>query len=67
MSDYHAWEASECEHFTDVNVTEKTVICKRKPVRESPLLLGYFLMVLGIMRLIPRIAFWSPVLILMLE
>ena len=42
MSDYHAWEASECEHFTDVNVTEKTVICKRKPVPGITLTIGIF-------------------------
>lgn len=42
MSDYHAWEASECEHFTDVNVSEKTVVCKRKPVPGITITIGMF-------------------------
>ncbi|EFD1056086.1 DUF2235 domain-containing protein [Escherichia coli] len=42
MSDFHAWEASECEHFTDVNVSEKTVICKRKPVPGITITIGMF-------------------------
>ncbi|MDY1039356.1 DUF2235 domain-containing protein, partial [Lelliottia sp. CFBP8978] len=42
MSDFHAWEASECEHFTDVNVSEKTVVCKRKTVPGITLTIGMF-------------------------
>ncbi|WP_049294088.1 T6SS phospholipase effector Tle1-like catalytic domain-containing protein [Franconibacter helveticus] len=42
MSDYHAWEASECEHFTDVNVSEKKVVCKRKPVPGITITIGMF-------------------------
>jgi hypothetical protein len=42
MSDFHAWEASECEHFTDVNVSEKTVVCKRKRVPGITITIGMF-------------------------
>lgn len=42
MSDYYAWEASECEHFTDVNISVKTVVCKRKPVPGVTLTIGMF-------------------------
>lgn len=42
MSDFHAWEARECEHFTDVNVSEKTVVCKRKPVPGITITIGMF-------------------------
>lgn len=42
MSVYHTWEASDCEHFTDVNVSEKKVICKRKPVPGITITIGMF-------------------------
>lgn len=42
MSDYHAWEASDCEHFTDVNISEKAVVCKRKPVPGITITIGMF-------------------------
>ncbi len=42
MTDYHAWEASDCEHFTDVNISEKTVVCKRKPVPGITITIGMF-------------------------
>ncbi|WP_338557315.1 DUF2235 domain-containing protein [Erwinia sp. E_sp_B01_3] len=42
MTDYHAWEASDCEHFTDVNISEKTIICKRKPVPGITITIGMF-------------------------
>ncbi|WP_312972627.1 DUF2235 domain-containing protein [Atlantibacter sp.] len=42
MSAYHAWEANECEHFTDVNISEKTVVCKRKPVPGITITIGMF-------------------------
>lgn len=42
MSDYHAWEASECEHFTDVNISEKTIVCKMTPVPGITITIGMF-------------------------
>lgn len=42
MPDYHAWEATECEHFTDVNISEKKVVCKRKPVPGITIIIGVF-------------------------
>lgn len=42
MPDYHAWEATECEHFTDVNISEKKVVCKRKPVSGITIIIGVF-------------------------
>lgn len=42
MTNYHAWEASDCEHFTDVNISEKTIVCKRKPVPGITITIGMF-------------------------
>ncbi|HIC9069681.1 hypothetical protein [Klebsiella michiganensis] len=42
MSDYHAWVASNCEHFTDVNISEKKVVCTRKPVPGITITIGMF-------------------------
>jgi len=42
MSDYHAWEANDCEHFSDVNISDKTIVCKRKPVPGITITLGMF-------------------------
>lgn len=42
MSNYHAWEASDCEHFTDVNISTKTVVCKRRPVPGITITIGMF-------------------------
>lgn len=42
MTDYHAWEASDCEHFTDVNISEKTIVCKRMPVPGITITIGMF-------------------------
>lgn len=42
MTDYSAWQAEDCDHFTDVNISEKTVICKRKPVPGITITLGMF-------------------------
>lgn len=42
MTNYHAWEASDCEHLTDVNISEKTIVCKRKPVPGITITIGMF-------------------------
>jgi hypothetical protein len=42
MTDYHAWETSDCEHFTDVNISEKTIVCKRKTVPGITITIGMF-------------------------
>lgn len=42
MADYYAWEATDCEHFTDVKISEKTVVCNRKPVPGVTLTIGMF-------------------------
>ena len=42
MTNYHAWEASDCEHFTNVNISEKTIVCKRKPVPGITITIGMF-------------------------
>ena len=42
MTDYYAWEATDCEHFTDVTISQKTVVCKRKPVPGVTLTIGMF-------------------------
>ncbi|WP_075182378.1 DUF2235 domain-containing protein [Pantoea sp. 1.19] len=42
MTNYHAWEANDCEHFTDVNISEKTIVCKRKSVPGITITIGMF-------------------------
>ena len=42
MSKFYAWEAGACEHITDVNISEKTVVCKRKPVPGIIITIGVF-------------------------
>lgn len=32
MTEYHGWETSDGEHLTDIKCSEKTIVCKRKPV-----------------------------------
>lgn len=42
MTDYHAWEVSDGEHHTDVYISNKTVICKKKSVPGITLTIGMF-------------------------
>lgn len=42
MTDYHTWETSDGSHFTDINIPEKTIVCKRKPVTGITITIGMF-------------------------
>ncbi|AKP33033.1 T6SS phospholipase effector Tle1-like catalytic domain-containing protein [Yersinia aleksiciae] len=42
MTNYHTWEVTDGKHTTDVNVSEKVVICKRKDVPGITLTIGMF-------------------------
>ncbi|NHV91494.1 DUF2235 domain-containing protein [Cronobacter dublinensis] len=42
MTEYHGWETSDGEHLTDIKCSEKTIVCKRKPVIGITITVGMF-------------------------
>jgi len=42
MTEYHGWETSDGEHLTDIKCSEKTIVCKRKPLISITITVGMF-------------------------